>query len=325
MTQLSCAKAGIIFTSINPHSQINELEQCLDFGLRGLVISPLIPEQTEDQLLKILPELEGLGDQDFFSSTRFPDLKAIIHTNYHRSRGMLVFAELMQEQLLPESSLLRKVPPFKPSYIANIQTFANSESNLMEAEVYTHQNVLETAENFGKVSNFSLNDRVCSTLSWNTFYGSTLSLWAPMSQGSVIVSPSAEFDPLETLETLQKEYCTVYLGTRDQVEKVFSLSQAQQTSLPNLKNITIIQEGESFDLPQRLPKEVEVTQFAPREGLFFAPNGSVQPLKGIQTRRSQNGTLESNGYHLPPAILKNNQKAIQKNEEWIPSLNATLK
>ena len=324
VAQIGCAQIGVPYVGIDPQTTPENLVPHLDLGLRGLITCPMVPSQKHEELARILPELEEVDDHELFTSNRFPDLRLVVHTNFNRQRGMVAYTDLQSTDVMPQVSLFNKVPAFKPSYIAQIQPIVDAETNSVSAEVYTHENVLKTATEVSKMLGLSLTDRVCTTLPWNTFYGSTLSIWTPISSGSVIVSPSASFDPAEALRVLAEDHCTHFFATAQQASEIFSHQNLERTNLSELKGITIVQTGDQFITPSNIPQRINVTQFAPREGLFFK-NGKASPLPGIQTRVSPAGVFESKGYHLPPAVIQKGSKDITANNEWVPSLNKNLK
>jgi fatty-acyl-CoA synthase len=216
LTQFASASAGLVLVTINPAYRLNELEHALrKSGCKALVVAEQFKGSDYLGMLRTLaPELAA-SVPGSLNSRRLPDLRCVIHLGENSEPGMLRFADLTHgqaaassdERLALESLGLR----LQFDDAINIQ-FTSGTTGAPKGATLTHHNILNNAFFVARAMGLREGDRLCIPVPLYHCFGMVMSTLACVTQGATMVFPSAGFEPLAVLETVQAERCTALHG-----------------------------------------------------------------------------------------------------------------
>ena len=213
VTQFATAKAGLVLVNINPAYRLNELEYALrTVGCAALIVAPTFKTSNYiDMLAEILPELTAAKPGEL-ASTRLPELRAVIRLGEERSPGMYTFSQvatLGDEPARQRLSALGKELQFDDPI--NIQ-FTSGTTGAPKATTLSHHNILNNAFFVGEAMRLSEADRLCIPVPMYHCFGMVLGSLTCITHGAAMIYPSEGFEPLATLEAIEKERCTALHG-----------------------------------------------------------------------------------------------------------------
>jgi len=213
MVQLATAKIGAIMVCINPAYRTYELE----FALNKVECSMLITAEHFktsaylDMLSHLAPELADSKPGEL-KSKAFPHLRQIIRMGDGATPGMFNFADVCAMGSSVEKERLKQLQTeLKPDDAINIQFTSGTTGNPKGATL-SHCNILNNGYLTGAAMGLGKDDRLCIPVPLYHCFGMVLSVLACVTHGATMVFPSAAFDPLETLKTVEAEGCTALHG-----------------------------------------------------------------------------------------------------------------
>ena len=213
MVQLATAKIGAIMVCINPAYRTYELE----FVLNKVECSMLITAEHFktsaylDMLNHLAPELADSKPGEL-KSKALPYLRQVIRMGDEATPGMFNFATVCNMSGDKEKKRLKQLQTeLKPDDAINIQFTSGTTGNPKGATL-SHCNILNNGYLTGAAMGLNNEDRLCIPVPLYHCFGMVLSVLACVAHGATMVFPSAAFDPLETLKTVQEEKCTALHG-----------------------------------------------------------------------------------------------------------------
>jgi len=259
LTQYACARIGIQLANINPAYQINDLKYSLNvLGIKTLVmprklkstnyldiinqISPDLKNSNQNSLrlnLKELPNLEQiiLLDDIVTGESHDPhktELRKIIKENN------LIFWDDLIDSLNTgaepniENTYKHMVSSVNIHDATNIQ-FTSGTTGLPKGAILSHYNILNNSFLIGRNLNYSEKDKVLIPVPLYHCFGSVLGNLACLNYGSTIVYPSATFDGVKALETLEQEKCTSLYGVPTMFMEILNQQQKLKKKVSSLR------------------------------------------------------------------------------------------
>lgn len=101
--------------------------------------------------------------------------------------------------------------PTDPDAVVNIQ-YTSGTTGSPKGVLLTHRGLLNNAASMANWLNYSEADRCCWPFPLYHCAGCVLGVLSTMTSGSTLVLPSAQFDPLASLEAIQQERATILGG-----------------------------------------------------------------------------------------------------------------
>jgi fatty-acyl-CoA synthase len=193
VTQYATAAIGSILVNINPAYRTSELEYVLNqSGVSFLILSARF---RQADYAAMLAEVRG----------RCPGLReALVMEDgweaLKRDASKTSEAELHELEV----SLQFDDP-------INIQ-YTSGTTGFPKGATLTHHNILNNGFFIGETLNYSEHDRVCIPVPFYHCFGMVLGNLACTTHGATMVIPAEAFDPLVSMETVQKERCTSLYG-----------------------------------------------------------------------------------------------------------------
>ncbi len=213
LTQFAAAKAGLVLVTINPAYRLSELEFALaKVGCAALVTATAF--KTSDymgMLNTLLPELATATPGEL-RAARLPNLRAVIQVGGPAAPGTLPFEQVAGmggARHRDELADLTKTLQFDDA--VNIQ-FTSGTTGSPKGVTLTHHNILNNGYFVGRAMRLTEADRICIPVPLYHCFGMVMGNLAAVTCGAAMVYPGEGFDPLATLQTVEREKCTALYG-----------------------------------------------------------------------------------------------------------------
>ncbi len=213
LTMFAAARAGLILVNINPAYRVSELEFALrQVGCRMLVFAPAFKTSNYRGMLgELIPELEH-ADANALQVARFPELRQLVQLGSARSPGCLAFDDLSARGgKVDDDALQTRGRDLDPDQLYNIQ-FTSGTTGTPKGATLTHFNLVNNGFFVGECMRLTHEDRLCIPVPLYHCFGMVLGVLAAMTHGAASVFPGEAFDPLNVLEAVAGERCTVLHG-----------------------------------------------------------------------------------------------------------------
>jgi len=213
LTQLATAKIGVIMVCINPAYRLFELEYALNKVECKAIISAesFKSSQYLSMLNELAPELKTSQPGEL-KSEKLPHLTTVIRMGEAKTAGMYNFNIVCQSGGIKEQEELAKLSlTLQPDDAINIQ-FTSGTTGQPKGATLTHSNILNNGDLCANGMNFTDKDRLCIPVPLYHCFGMVLGVLACITHGATMVFPSEAFEPLKTLEAVEKEKCTALHG-----------------------------------------------------------------------------------------------------------------
>jgi len=209
VTQFATARAGLILVNINPAYRLAEIEYALNkVGCKALITAESFKTSDYVGMLRTLaPEIDRCPPGRL-RAARLPALEILIGIGANERAGFFRFDDVLaagaQQRIdLPDS--LQFDDPI------NIQ-FTSGTTGQPKGATLTHHNILNNGYFIGEAMRLGERDRVCIPVPLYHCFGMVLGNLACVTHGAAMVYPSAGFEPLAVLETVEAERCTALYG-----------------------------------------------------------------------------------------------------------------
>jgi len=193
VVQYATAAMGAILVNINPAYRTSELEYALNqSGVSFLILAAAFRQADYKGMLA---EVKG----------RCPALREalVLEDGWEAlKRDAAKTSETMLREV--EASLQFDDP-------INIQ-YTSGTTGFPKGATLTHHNILNNGFFIGETLKYSEHDRVCIPVPFYHCFGMVLGNLACTTHGATMVIPAEGFDPVITMETVQKERCTSLYG-----------------------------------------------------------------------------------------------------------------
>ena len=212
LTQFATARIGLVLVNINPAYRLAELEYALNkVGCRALVTA--VQFKTSDylgMLCKLAPEIDGC-EPGALEAARLPHLKWVVRMGEEHSPGMMNFADLLARGRAADVDLDAITRSLQPDEPINIQ-FTSGTTGAPKGATLTHRNIVNNADNVVARMHFSEQDRLCIPVPLYHCFGMVMGTMGCVTHGATMVFPGEGFDPITTLQAVQRERCTALYG-----------------------------------------------------------------------------------------------------------------
>jgi fatty-acyl-CoA synthase len=213
LTQFAAAKAGLILVTINPAYRLTELEFALGkVGCAAIVTATAFKTSNYMEMLNtLLPELKTSAPGEL-RAARLPQLRAVIQVGGPASPGTIPFDEVSRmggERHRATLATLAETLQFDDA--VNIQ-FTSGTTGSPKGVTLTHHNILNNGYFVGLAMRLTEQDRICIPVPLYHCFGMVMGNLASLTLGAAMVYPGEGFDPLATLQTIEREKCTAVYG-----------------------------------------------------------------------------------------------------------------
>ena len=213
LTQFATAKAGMILVNINPAYRLAELDYALNqVGCKGLITAASFKTSDYVSMLRDLaPELKQCQPGDLHAA-KLPELRKVICIDAASQPGMFRFADVAGMAGEAERQRVQRLADeLQFDDPINIQ-FTSGTTGSPKGATLTHHNLLNNGFFVGEAMRLTERDRLCIPVPLYHCFGMVLGNLACVTHGAAMVFPSAAFEPLAVLETVEAERCTALHG-----------------------------------------------------------------------------------------------------------------
>jgi fatty-acyl-CoA synthase len=228
VAQFATAKIGAVLVTVNPAYRAHELEYVLRQADACALI--LIGRfRTSDYLAMLNETVPELRDSapGALKSDRLPQLRHVIFIpppsgvqvqahqqgqGRERLAGMWLWDEIMArgEEVVP-AALAQRQAECDPDDVINIQ-FTSGTTGNPKGAMLTHYNIVANANYFGDGLRLTEHDRLAIQFPFYHCGGCVIGTLCCVTKGATMVIPGEYFDPLKSLEAVEKERCTALTG-----------------------------------------------------------------------------------------------------------------
>ncbi|MEM7070447.1 MAG: AMP-binding protein [Pseudomonadota bacterium] len=234
--QFASARIGLILVNINPAYQLVELKYALvKIGIKALVLAENFKTSNYIAMVQtLIPELEHTNKYKIESST-FPCLKFCIRMGTQKTPGMINVDDVIKlsgpAQRLRLDSITSTLKPDDP---INIQ-FTSGTTGQPKGATLTHKNIINNARFVVDRLHMSANDKLCIPVPLYHCFGMVMGSLGCVTKGACMVFPSSAFDPVLTMEALDKMRCTSIYGVPTMFVHMLDHPDFKKYNLTNLR------------------------------------------------------------------------------------------
>jgi len=213
LTQFAAAKAGLILVNINPAYRTYELAYALNkVGCAALVLARSFKSSDYVAMLRELaPELATSRPGEL-TAVGLPKLRLAILADGPAEAGLLAFEAIAaaarpvdRQRIADMAAELQFDDPI------NIQ-FTSGTTGSPKGATLSHHNILNNGFFVGEAMGLVEGDRLCIPVPLYHCFGMVMGNLACITHGATMIYPSAGFDPLAVLRTVESERCTALHG-----------------------------------------------------------------------------------------------------------------
>lgn len=312
ITQFAAFKAGMILVNLNPAYKNSELEYVLNkVSCKALVIAAQFKSSNyQDILTKIAPEITQSTDKQL-SAKRLPHLKHIIKIDHEQHTGIHRFADLLPEPTAAQLDQLHAIAAdLQFDETINIQ-FTSGTTGNPKGTMLTHNNILNNGYFVGEAIHLTPQDRVCISVPLFHCFGMVMGNLACITHGSTMVYPSAVFNPLDTLKTIQQEKCTAAYGVPTMFIALLEHEQFDEFDLSSLRTGIMAGSPCPREIMQRVIERMHMTEITICYGMTETAPVSAQSSTADSVERRV-GTVGRVHPHLEIKIVDENGKVVPR-------------
>ena len=220
LTQFATAKIGAVMVNVNPAYRTHELAYVLEQSEANamILIGRFRNSDYAAMLNEIVPELRDSNPGELGSS-QFPYLRNVICIPPHGDdsdaetpAGMWAWDEMVAKHSeVSREQLAARQSECLPDDPINIQYTSGTTGNPKGA-MLTHHNLVSNGLYVGDAIELTENDRLCVPVPFYHCFGCVMGNLGCITHGSAIIIASEHFDPLKTLQALERERCTALYG-----------------------------------------------------------------------------------------------------------------
>ncbi len=220
LTQFATAKIGAVMVNVNPAYRTHELAYVLEQSEANamILIGRFRNSDYVAMLNEVVPELKDSNPGEL-RSPKFPYLRNVIcippHSNGPDAEtppGMWAWDEMAAKHSeVSLAQLAARQAECRPGDPVNIQYTSGTTGNPKGA-MLTHHNLVSNGLYVGDAIELTENDRLCVPVPFYHCFGCVMGNLGCITHGAAIVIPSEHFDPLKTLQALERERCTALYG-----------------------------------------------------------------------------------------------------------------
>jgi fatty-acyl-CoA synthase len=193
IVQYATAAIGAILVNINPAYRTSELEYALNQS--GISLLILAARFRQADYKAMVAEVRD----------RCPDLRETLVIDEGWDALVRDAARVSEARLHDVESSLQFDDPI------NIQ-YTSGTTGFPKGATLTHHNILNNGFFIGEALKYSERDRVCIPVPFYHCFGMVLGNLACTTHGATMVIPAEAFDPVATMETVERERCTSLYG-----------------------------------------------------------------------------------------------------------------
>jgi fatty-acyl-CoA synthase len=211
LVQFATALVGMIQVNVNPAYRLSEVEYALNkAGVKALVCPEAFKTSHYAEMIETLaPELATAPPGEL-RAKRLPDLRVAIQIGGTIRSGWTGYGAVASAKI-DQASLDAIAAGLGPDDAINIQ-FTSGTTGSPKGATLSHRNILNNGYFVGLGEGLVAGDRLCIPVPLYHCFGMVMGNLACLAHGATMIYPSAGFEPLAVLQTVQAERCTALYG-----------------------------------------------------------------------------------------------------------------
>jgi fatty-acyl-CoA synthase len=291
LTQFATARTGIIQVNVNPAYRLAELEYTLrKVGVKALISAESFKTSDYVAMMETLaPEIPA-SRPGALSAAKLPELRTVAKIGGARRPGWLQFESIAAAARGPLAAAAAAVECRQP---VNIQ-FTSGTTGLPKGATLSHRNIVNNAYFVGRSMGLREGDRVCVPVPLYHCFGMVISNLACVVHGATIVYPSAGFDPLAVLRTIEAERCTVVHGVPTMFIAELQHPQFEEFDLSSLRAGIMAGSPCPIEIMRRVVERMHMREVTIAYGMTETSPVSFQssPQDSLERRVSTVGRIQ---------------------------------
>lgn len=211
-TQFSTGKMGAVMVTINTNYRVFELEYVLkqSDSTTLILIEGWKDASYVEMINELCPELKD-SEPGKLNSERLPFLKNVIYIGENCPPGMFSWKQLMEMGTsVSDEELNARQASLESNDVINMQ-YTSGTTGFPKGVMLTHRNIVNNGIATANCMNFTYKDRLCIPVPFFHCFGCVLATMTCVASGATMV-PVEVYNPVQVLETVQKERCTALHG-----------------------------------------------------------------------------------------------------------------
>lgn len=213
LLQLATARMGAVFVTVNPAYRSSELEYILKQGdIKAFFMIEQFKSSNYYSILReICPEVDS-SEPGKLSCVKFPKLEHIVAMHPAAPAGMFSWNDVLEMgDAVDLAEMRQREDNLRASDAINIQ-YTSGTTGFPKAAVLTHENILMNAYYVTGCQNISEHDRMCIPVPYYHCFGLVMGTLGAVTRGAAMVIPGEYFNPVDTLDAIEKERATTIYG-----------------------------------------------------------------------------------------------------------------
>ncbi len=223
VAQFATAKIGAVMVTVNPAYRTHELEYVLKQSDASaiILIGNFRSSDYVGMLNEVVPELATSAPGQL-RSDKLPHLRNVIFIPPYAAAsedisrecppGMWPWDDVRERgEEISASALAQRQATCHPDDVINIQYTSGTTGN-PKGVMLSHHNIISNMVYTGQGLHLTEQDRLCIPVPLYHCFGCCAGSLLCSINGATMVFPSEYFDPLKTLQAVEKERCTVIHG-----------------------------------------------------------------------------------------------------------------
>lgn len=213
LLQYGAAGIGVVLATINPAYRPFEL--CYTIEQSDIVALFMTDSFKTSDYYKIFSEACPQINDAHHGSVKcpsFPKLRHVIATKPGAPKQYLPWREMIESgRSVPDDTLDKIAVTLKPSDAINIQ-YTSGTTGFPKAAMLSHRNILMNGWYVTGCQDMTEDDRMCIPVPFYHCFGCVMGSLGAVTRGAAMVIPAEFFNPVATLDAIEKERCTTVYG-----------------------------------------------------------------------------------------------------------------
>lgn len=213
LLQLAAARVGAVLVTVNPAFHEEELRYVLKQSRAKFLFLTDTFKRTDyfATTLAALPEAAGSAPGELEAEAA-PGLRWLVAFPDEHPDCMLGWNAMLERgrTVMPER-LAERERELRPDQPINLQ-YTSGTTGFPKGALLSHRNLLLNAYYLGQRQGFGPDDTVCSPVPLYHCFGCVIGVLGSLVWGATLAIPAEYFDPLATLECMEKERATAIYG-----------------------------------------------------------------------------------------------------------------